>query len=304
MAVIRGSTHLLQAIKEVTFGTTPATPAMTELPITNFQKKSAQTVIKSDQIRTHPWVDRIMYGRFVHDIQLDFELQSLSHDMILETVFGGTITTKSLAYADTIKGLSMESSAGGGSSKFDQFTGTYFSKLSVSAAASDTAPVKCSVSGMAKAGTLDATSTLANSQVAATFVDPFIFADATLTVAAVSTAVLSGSFDIDRQVDPLMLWGSRVPREFVAGAVTLTGKVTVPYDDGVQSALVTAFADNALIWTFNNVGATIFRKFTMPKCKIEDISRQINTRGGIMQDISFEAYYDSSSTTGVTMTTQ
>lgn len=304
MTIIRGSTHLLQVIKEATFGTTPATPAMTEIPITNFTKKSSQTVIRSDQIRSHPFVDRMMYGRFVHEIGVDFELQSANHDILLETVFGAAISAKSVAYTDALKGLSMESSAGGGSSKFDQFTGTYLSKISVSAAANDTSPVKVSTSGMAKTGTLDATSTLANSTVAATFVDPFLWADATLTIAAVSTAVASGSFDIDRAVDPLMLWGSRTPREFVQGAVTITGKITVPYDDGVQSALVTAFADNQLIFTFNNVGATVFRKFTFPHCKMTDIGRQINTRGGIMQELGFEAYYDSGTTTAGTLTTQ
>lgn len=304
MAIIRGSTHLLQAIKEVTFGTTPATPALTELPLTNLQKKSAQTEIKSAQIRSHPYVDRIMYGQFVHSIQLDVEAQAATHDMLFETMFGGTISAKSLAFADVLKSLSMESSAGGGSSKFDQFTGAFFNKVSVSAAASDTLPVKVSFTGMAKAGTLDASSTLASTQVAATFVDPFIFADATLTAAAVSTAVVSGNFDISRQVDPLMLWASRVPREYVPAAVTITGSITVPYDDATQSTIVTAFSDAALVWTFNNNGATTFRKFTMPKTKLLDITRTINVRGGIMQQISFEAYYDSGSLTACTMTTQ
>lgn len=304
MAIIRGSTHLLQAIKEVTFGTTPATPALTEIPMTTLGKKSTQTELKSAQIRSHPYVDRIMYGQFVHDITLDVEAQSVSNDILFETMFGGTITTKSLAFADVIKSLTVESAAGGGSSKFDQFTGTFFNKLSVSAAASDTAPVKASFAGMAKAGTLDAASTLAGSQVAATFVDPFIFADATLTVAGSATAVVAGSFDINRQVDPLMLWASRVPREYIPGAVTCTGKITVPYDDGTQSGIVTAFSDAALVWTFNNLGATVFRKFTMPKTKLLAVGRTINTRGGIMQEIDFEAYYDSGTTTVCTMTTQ
>lgn len=304
MAIIRGSTHLLQAIKEVTFGTTPATPTMLELPLASLSKKSDQTVLHSGHIRSHPWTDRMMYGRFMHTIGIDFELDGPNHDILFETMFGGTISAKALAFADVLKGLSVESSAGGGSSKFDQFTGTYFDSLSISASASDTEGVKCSVSGMAKVGTLDAAATLATTTTAATFVDPFIFADATLTIATIATAVAAGNIDIKRQVDPLMLWGSRVPREFIPGAVTATGKITIPYDDGVQSALVTAFADNALVFTFNNLGATVFRKFTFPKAKTPGIARTINTRGGIMQELDWEAYYDTSSTTGVTMTTQ
>lgn len=302
MAIIRGSTHKLIYIKEVTFGTTPATPTMLEVPMVQFGKQDAQTVLRSNQIRTHPWTDRMLYGRYMHTTGVDFELQAAVHDGLLETFFGSTISAKALAFADVLKSVSVESQSG--SSLFDSFTGNYFDKLSISASASDTSPVKCTLSGMAKAAVLDAGATISTAITAAAFNDPYVFADASLTIAAAATAVLQGNIDIGRQVDPLMLWASRVPREFIAGTATATGKATIPYDAGTQSALVTAFADNAMVFTFANNGATTFRKFTFPKCKIIGISRPVNTRGGIMQDVDWEAYYDTSTTTGVTMTTE
>lgn len=302
MAVLRGSVEKLVQIPEVTFGTTPATPVMIEVLKTGFTPKDSQTVLRSAQIRTHPYVDRMLYGRFVHDIQLDTEMQAASHDPLFQVMFGSTISAKAMAFADALKSMTLEDQ--NGASNFNQYTGAFFTKMSVSASASDTTPVKVSYTGQAKAGTLDASSTLATSVTAATPVDPFIFADATLTVAGSATAVMSGNFDLNRAVDPLMLWGSRIPREFIPADVTCTGKITVPYDTGAQSTIVTAFSDAALVWKFGNVGITTFRQFTMPKTKLVDISRPITTRGGMMQDVDFEAYYDSGSSTICTLATE
>jgi len=304
MSIVRGSTHKLIVIPEVTFGTTPATPAMVETLLTQLQKKSAQTVLRSKQIRSHPFVDRLLYGRFVHDLSIDFEMQSASHDKFFQTMFGSTISAKSMAFADALSSLSAESQTGGTLANFDQYTGWFFTKMSVSASASDTAPVKVSMTGIAKTGTLDATSTISGSIVAATPVDPFIFADSTLTVAGAATAIMTGSFDINRVVDPLMLWGSRVPREFIPSDVTATASLTIPYDDQTQSAMVTAFSDNAVVLKFANVGATIFRTFTFGKTKLEDISRPITTRGGIMQTVTVEPYYNTGTSTLCTLTTE
>ena len=304
MTIVRGSTHKLVQIPEVTFGTTPATPTMIETLLTQLQKKSTQTVLRSKQIRSHPYVDRMLYGRYVHDLSMDFELQAASHDPYLQVMFGSTISSKTMAFADALKSMTAESQTGGTLAHFDQYTGWFFTKLTVAASSSDTEPVKCTLTGIASAATLDATSTLATAVTAATPVDPFIFADATLTVAGTATSVMSGNFDINRVVDPLMLWASRSPREFIPGDVTSTGSLVIPYDTGVQAALVTAFSDNALVFKFANNGSTTFRQFTFPKCKLTDVGRPITTRAGIMQNISFEAYYDTGTTTICTLATE
>lgn len=302
MAIQRGSQQTLTQIPEVTFGTTPATPTMIEILKTGFTPKETQTVLRSAQIRSHPYLDRLLYGRYVHDLQLDIEMQNASHDPLFQVMFGGTISAKALAFADAIKSMTLEDNRG--STFYNQYTGAFLTKMSVSASASDTTPVKVQFTGVAKAATLDANATLATAVTAATPVDPFIFADATLTVAAVATPVMAGNWDLTRVVDPLMLWGSRVPREFIPGDVTMTGKATIPYDDASISTQVTAFSDAALVFKFANVGASTFRTFTFAKTKLIDISRPVTTRAGLMQDIDFEGYYDTGSSTICTMTTQ
>lgn len=303
MAIQRGSTHKLVMIRETTFGTTPTTPTMFEMPITNFSKKSTQSMLKSEQIRSHPFVDKALNGYFMHEIGIDFELQSAVHDKLLEQVFGVAIASKAAKFTDALLGMSLESQAGAGS-LFDNFVGAYLNKMTITASGNDTAPVKVSTSGMAKTGLLDVGATIATAVTAAANNDPFIFSGATLTVAAASTAVVAGTINFDRVVDPLMLWGSATPREYIPGAVTASGTITVPYDDGTQSTLVEAFTSCALVFKFANSGATIYRQFTFPVAKLTSIERTINTRGGLMQVINWEALYDSSSATICTLATE
>lgn len=309
MPVNRGSTSKITAIKEVTAGTTPSTPTMIELPVTSWTPTHSNTIIRSDQIRAHPFVDKMLAGRLVHEFGLEFELAGAVHDMLFETMFGGAISSKSLAFADALKSLTIEETVKA-SAIYNQFTYGCFSSMSITASAGDTTPVKVSMSGMAKTGTLDASSTIASSVTAATNTDPYIFVGATITIAGNATPVASGTLNFERAIDPLMLLGARLPREYVPGAVTVTGTMTVPYDDtsygsgATQSALLTGFTDAAQVWKFSNEAGTAFRQFTLPKTKYASLGRQLTDRGMRMQEINFEAYYDSSSTTVCTMTTE
>lgn len=302
MAAQRGSTMKLAAIKEVTYGTTPATPVGLELPMVSFAPKEDQQVLRSAQIRTHPFVDKMLVGRFMHTIGAEFELQAATHDILLETVFGSVIATKAMKFLDALKSLTTEDQVS--ASLFNSYTGVYFSKLSITAAANDTAPVRCSLDGMSKAAVLDAGATVFTSVTSAGNPDPYVFADATLTVAAVSTDVVSGTINFERQVDPLGIWGSRVPREFIPSDVTATGTITVPYDTGAQSTIAGAFTDAALVFKFAANGGATYRQFTFPKTKFVSLGRPVQNRGVRLQEINWEAYYDSTSATICTLATE
>lgn len=304
MTVQRGSTAKLVVIKEVTPGTTPATPTMLEMPVVSFSPNSNIGVLKSEQIRSHPFTDKMLDGRFMHEFGIDFELQDGVHDTLLETFLGSTISAKAIKFTDALKTLSMEEQIGGGSSLFNHFLGAYLNRLSISAAASDTAPVRVSTSGTALTATLDDSATIATAVTAAANNDPFIFADASLTANATAVPVVSGTINLERVVDPLMLWNSRNPREFVPGAATASGSIVVPYDDAVQANILEAFTDAALVFKFANKGVTTYRQFTFPKTKFVRLGRTVDGRGGRMQQIDWEAYYDSTSATICTMATQ
>lgn len=302
MPINRGSTHGLYAVKEVTYGVTPSTPTLLQMPFDTFDMQTAHTVLRSNQIRSTPYLDRVLAGMSTQALTLTAEMQAATHDMLLETVFGSVFASGSMKHVDVLKSLTLESRTQVSAGLFNQFSGSYLNRLDVSASASDTAPVAMTFAGMAKAGALDQSATLATANTAAGQPDPYIFADATLKIATVAQPIMSGSFTIDRTVDPLMLWGSRLPREYIPGAVTATGSVTVPYDDATISAMWTAFADAQLDFTFADAAASSSLKFTFPRTRFTTLGRKIDTRGGLFQVLNFEAMYDLSSATVCTIT--
>lgn len=307
-AVNRGSTAQITAIKEATAGTTPATPTMIELPVTSFTPNTSMQVIASDQIRAHPFRDQIINGRIIHEFGLEFELAHDVHDMLIETFLGGTISAKALKFLDALKSLTIEEKVATGI--FNQWTYCCFTSMSITASANDTTPVKVAMGGMARAGTLDAAATLATAVTPADSTVPFIFAGAGATMAGNVTPIASGTLNFERQIDPLMLLGSRLPREYVPGAAGLTGSMTIPYDDtshgsgATISGKVMNFTDTAQVWTLADETAALFRRITIPKTKFTSLGRALNDRGMRMQEVNWEAVYDNSSTTVATLSTE
>lgn len=308
MPANRGSTSQITVIKEATAGTTPATPTMLEMPVTSFTPTHTTQVIAPDLIRGHPFRDQLINGRLVHEFGLEYNLAGAIHDTLLETMFGGVITTKALKFTDALLSLTLEEKVKAGD--FNQFVYGCFSSMAISVSASDTAPVKISLNGMSRTATLDAAATLATAVTPATSTVPFIFAGATATIGGSAMAVGSGSINFDRQIDPLMLLGSRLPREFVPGAVGATGSVTIPYDDAgtaLGSAIsgnVVNFSSVAQVWKFADETAAVYRQLTFPVTKFTTLGRSLSDRGMRMQEVNWEAIYDSSSATVCTLATQ
>lgn len=308
MPVQRGSTSQVTVIKEATAGTTPATPTMVEMPVVSFTPTHTNAVFKSSQIRAHPFIDQMAQGRLSHDFGLEVELAGAVHDTLFETMFGSVIATKTMKFLDALLSLTIEEKIATG--VFNQFTYGCFSQMTISASASDTAPVKVAFTGMARNGVLDAAATLATVVTPAASTTPFTFAGGTATLAGNATPISAGSLQFQRQVDPLVLLGAVLPREFVPSLVDITGTMTVPYDasgfgSGATIApLLTGFTDVAQVWKFADASAAVFRQFTIPKTKFLSLGRSLSDRGMRMQNVNWEAIYDGTSTTACTLATQ
>lgn len=297
----RGSKNAVRIIKEVTFGTTPATPTMLEVVKNAFDPTYALGLIRSGQIRTHPFVDRLLKGVQRYDIKLDTEMQDDNHDIFLELMMGASFATNSVKATDALTSATIES-AYTDLSQFDQFTGTCITKADFSFAASESSPVKAVYSMMAQGGALDAGSTLASVVTPAAANDPFIFADASLTIGGSSRPVTALSFSCDRKFDEQLVLGSRIIRQYIPAEFTLTGSVTIPLEDSLESARLVGFTDAALVARAGDNGGTNWRQFGIPKTKYVSMGRQVQTRGQLLQVINFEAYFDTGTSTVMTIT--
>lgn len=296
MTVNRGSTSKLIGVAEVTFGTTPATPTMVEFPIVNFNPVASNNTVQSAQLRSHPFVDKLIATDFSHTIGLDFELQTATHDNLLQMILGDTWATNAIKAKDVLSSMSIESQVGGGSSLFNQWTGYCVGTLGISVGSGNNAPIKMTTTGMAKVASLDAGATLATAVTAAGSPVPMVFTGATATIAGVARPLTDVAINLQRQIDPLKIIGQNTPREYVPSLVQCSGTITIPYDDATQSTLFAGFTDTPIVLTCVDGNSKSYA-FTVPKAKFVKFTRQIQTRGALFQQIDWTGYYDTSTAT-------
>lgn len=293
MSAARGSKQVLRIIKETTFGTTPATPAMTIIPFNTFTKDVAVGMIRSGQIRNHPFVDRLIKGPQTNDMTINTELQDDTHDLFLEALAGAAFAANSVKMTDALVGNTIENEHQLSSSLFDQFTGACFTRGEFIFDAKPGSVVQANYGLMCRTGALDQVATIADTEIAAPENDPFVFTEAAVTIAGAARPVTALTMTVQRTVDSLWVLGSYFPREYIPSDVTLTGQITVPLEDAVESARLIGFTNAALVATCTKGTAT--RTFTAPKINYAKMGRQIQNRGVILQVIDYEAKYDSGS---------
>jgi hypothetical protein len=304
MPAARGSKQMLKAVKETVFGTTPTDPVLLELPLVNFNRNFNRNVIRSNQIRSHPFTDRLMKGQLSADFDLSVELQDDTYDVLLDVMFGTTTWAANvIKVTDGLQGISFEASAAD-LSLHDQFAGGMLTSMEVNFPAEENGIVTANFNGMAKTVSMDAGASFvgAGSVTAAPSVDPFVFQDAVCTIAGASRPITALSLRLEREVNPLYVLGSPTPREYIPSTVTLTGQVTIPLEDATESAQLNGFADIALSAQAASPGGAAFRTFAVPAVKFGRMGRQIQDRGVILQVIDWEARYDSVSGTIMSVT--
>lgn len=289
MPIKRGSQHRLVTIPEVSFGVTPATPVMKEVPITRLRKGKAMGSMRSGQLRQHPFVSNLMPGMNTQDVEIGTELQPGNHDAFLEALLGGTWTANVLKAADSLKSSVLESQH---APLYDLFNGWVITRGEFAFNANDDTPIAVTYAGMAIASDYDAAATVATSVTAATDVYPFVWADASVEVNDVATPISSITFRLERTVDAFRVLNSRTPREYVPGDVVLTGSFTVPYEDNVQSTALEAFEDAKIEILAESYNASKSFTFLIPRTKRINMNKPVEGRGALVMDFDFEAYYD------------
>lgn len=300
MPVKRGSQHRLGAILEATFGTTPATPALAEVPLTRLRKNVSMGAIRSAQIRSHPFVDRLLPGAKTQDLEIGGELQYGNYDILLQLLAGQPWATNVLKMSDALLSATMESRMSPATILYDQFTGVFVNRAEFSISAEEDAPVGVTFGLAALTSELDATVSLASTTPAAADRNPYVYNNGVTEIATVARPITSITFRCERTVDPLRVIGTNVTREFVPGDFTLTGSLTVPLEDAVESTRLEAFTSAPIHLRLNE--GTSFIDFLIHQAKYTTMGRSVEGRGALFQEIEFEAHYDSTAATILTIT--
>lgn len=303
MAQAQGSLARLSFVEEVTYGTTPGSPAMKLLKAAVYGESLDAELeeIKSNAINAVRAVDTMRTGNIDVKGAIPFELPIRGLSTILKHVMGGKTTTGSNPYTHVLKraalpvGLAIEKGFTDIAQYF-VYNGCKIDKLNL----------KVTPAGLAT-GTLDivgqkpsqSTSTLGSPT--AVVHAPYAEFEAVALEAASSITLVNFNLSVTNNLDPQKVIGSRYINQCTDGKGECTGDITFLFQDAAIYAKWLAETASTLRVTFTS--GTFSIDFYMPAIKyIGSGTPPISTEKGIVMTQKFRATYDSGSASDIVIT--
>ena len=304
MAFSQGSRAGLSYVVESTFGTTPGTPALIQLPYTtqslNLSKERVTgTDIQPDRMLR---VDRHGNRTAAGDIVAD--LRKGDYDAFLESAFMNTFSTNVLKIGSTIKSFSIEDAATD-IAEFRLFKGMAVSSLAVSIRPNQMVTGTFSMVGkdMSISGSsVDPTKTASSGNAPFdAYSGALSIGDAggSLTAAAIVTGI---DFTINNALAPTFVVGASTTPQLEFGMATVEGTITAYYED---DSLINRFlneTETALQVVVDDPTGSSDYTWLFPRVKINGADVPVDNPTSRIITLPFVALYDSTEATNIKLT--
>lgn len=304
MAFSQGSRAGLSYVVESTFGTTPGTPSLIQLPYTtqslNLSKERVTgTDIQPDRMLR---VDRHGNRTAAGDIVAD--LRKADYDPFLESAFFNTFSTNVLKVGTTPKFFSIEDAATD-ITQFRLFTGMAVSSLAVSIRPNQMVTGTFSMVGkdMSISGTsVDATKTASSGNA------PFDAYSGALSIGDAggglsAAAIVTGiDFTINNALAPTFVVGASTTPQLEYGMATVEGTITAYFED---AALINRFlneTETALQVVVDDPTGSSDYTWLFPRVKINGADVPVDNPTSRIITLPFVALYDSTEATNIKLT--
>lgn len=304
MAFSQGSRAGLSYVVESTFGTTPATPSLIQLPYTTHslnltKERVTGTDIQPDRmLRVDRHGNRSVAGDIVADLRKgDF-------DPFLESAFFNTFSTNVLKVGTTPKYFSIEDAATD-IAQFRLFTGMAVSSLAVSIRPNQMVTTTFSMVGkdMSISGTsVDATKTTASgNQPFDAYSGALSIGDAggSLTASAIVTGI---DFTLNNALAPTFVVGSASTPQLEYGMATVEGTITAYFED---ASLINRFineTETGLQVSVDDPTGSSDYTFLFPRVKINGADVPVDNPTSRIITLPFVALYDTVEATNIKLT--
>jgi hypothetical protein len=304
MPFSQGSRAGLSYVPEVTFGTTPLTPALVQLPYTTHTLNLTKERVTGNDIQPDrmPRTDRHGNRTAAGDITVD--LRKGDYDLFLESAFFNTFATNVLKVGTTPKFFSIEDAATD-ITQFRLFTGMSVSSLAVSIRPNQMVTGTFSMVGknMSISGTsVDATKTASSGNAPFdAYSGALSIGDAggTLSAAAIVTGI---DFTINNALAPTFVVGSSTTPQLEYGMATIEGTITAYFED---AALINRFLDETetalQIAVDDPTGASDYT-WLFPRVKINGADVPVDNPTSRIITMPFVALYDATEGTNLKLT--
>lgn len=304
MAFSQGSRAGLSYVVESTFGTTPGTPALIQLPYTtqslNLSKERVTgTDIQPDRMLR---VDRHGNRTAAGDIVAD--LRKADYDPFLESAFFNTFSSNVLKVGTTPKFFSIEDAATD-ITQFRLFTGMAVSSLAVSIRPNQMVTGTFSMVGkdMSISGTsVDATKTASSGNA------PFDAYSGALSIGDAggglsAAAIVTGiDFTINNALAPTFVVGASTTPQLEYGMATVEGTITAYFEN---AALINRFlneTETALQVVVDDPTGSSDYTWLFPRVKINGADVPVDNPTSRIITLPFVALYDSTEATNLKLT--
>jgi len=304
MAFSQGSRAGLSYVVESTFGTTPGTPALIQLPYTtqslNLSKERVTgTDIQPDRMLR---VDRHGNRTAAGDIVAD--LRKADYDPFLESAFFNTFSSNVLKVGTTPKFFSIEDAATD-ITQFRLFTGMAVSSLAVSIRPNQMVTGTFSMVGkdMSISGTsVDGTKTASSGNA------PFDAYSGALSIGDAggglsAAAIVTGiDFTINNALAPTFVVGASTTPQLEYGMATVEGTITAYFEN---AALINRFlneTETALQVVVDDPTGSSDYTWLFPRVKINGADVPVDNPTSRIITLPFVALYDTTEATNIKLT--
>jgi hypothetical protein len=290
MPFAQGSRTQLAYIPEVTYGSTPSTPAMIALPFNTHSVDLTKTRVQSAEITPDrmPRIDR--HGQRTVSGDIVVEMRPADYDFLLEDALFGTFTTNVLNTGTTVSSFTLEDGALD-ITQYRAFTGCMVNTMQISIAPNQMTTATFGIIGkdMTQSTTpLDASLTAASGN------EPFdSFSGAISEAGSAIAYVNSIDFTLNNNLNPAFVLGSVSTPQMEFGQSTLEGTMTVYYQD---KALIDKFlgeTESSLSIVLDDRVAGKNYTLLMPRIKINGAAVPVSSPQSRLITIPFVALRDS-----------
>lgn len=302
-----GARHSMAYIAEVTYGTTPATPTLSDIRHTSCNIGLTKSALESAEVRSDRQIAHFRHGNKNVAGDIGIELSYGTFDDFLEAALGGTwdadtpsVGIDQLQVGTTRRSFTVER-------KFDnlatpewhRYTGAEVNTFNLSVAPD---AIITGSFGMIAQDTAIATSAIAGSSYgAATTTEPFDSFSGTITEggSAIGT-VTSLELTLENGMNPLFVVGSDVTEEPSIGKSRVTGTLTVFFQ---SKALLDKFINetsSSLVFVLQDPAGNTY-DFTLPNIIYTGGQPDVDGEGEVTIALPFTALYDSTEGSNLTI---
>lgn len=301
MAIANGAQHSIHFVPEVTYGTTPTTPAFKPFPHTGTNLAMTKDGLESEKLRGDRQVEDFRHGNQSISGDITSELEYGDLDDILEGVLCGTWTADVLKAGVTRRSFTIERKfADLATPEYHRYTGCEFNTFAMSVSPN---AIVTSTFGVIGKGLTLATSSVAGSTYAApAAVQPFDSFTGSITEGGSPIAVVTSiEFTLENGLEPLFAVGSTTTNRPSIGKSRLTGTMTTYFESKALYEKFINETSSSIVLTLVDLAGNEYQ-FDMPNVKYNSGQPDVSGEGAVTISMDFIALYDATDASQIVIT--